>query len=169
MASRRLQGISETSARISYLHEHAVGGTRFRRFNELKLVRANIPVLSLSWTLIHKIDEDSPLWGMTAERLEAEAPTLMVSVSGFDEAISSTINDRKTYRAANVRVGHVFADILRDLPGGFIELDLTRIHDTVPLSGATDLSAALDALVADAVQAATAGDGVGQDDRVSAS
>jgi inward rectifier potassium channel len=169
VASRRLQGISETSARISYLHDHAIGGTRFRRFNELKLVRANIPVLSLSWTLIHKIDEDSPLWGVTAERLEAEAPTLLVSVNGFDEAISSTINDRKTYQAANVRVDHVFADILRDLPGGFIELDLTRIHDTVPLSGATDLSVALDALVADALQAAPAGNGVGQDDRVSAS
>ncbi len=132
VASRRLQGISEATARISYLHDHLTGETRFRRFAELKLVRSNIPVLSLSWTLIHPIDEESPLFGMTDARMAAEAPTLLVSITGFDEAISSTINDRQTYRSGDVRFGHVFADILRDLPDGFIELDITRIHDTIP-------------------------------------
>jgi inward rectifier potassium channel len=133
VASRRMQGISEATARISYLMNHPVGDTRFRRFSELKLVRSNLPVLSLSWTLIHLIDEDSPLFAMTEARLEAEAPTLMVSIHGFDEAISSQINDRKTYRREDLRFGHVFADILRDLPGGFVEVDITRIHDTVPI------------------------------------
>jgi inward rectifier potassium channel len=133
VASRRLQGISEATARIVYLREHAVGDTRFRRFNELSLVRNNIPVLSLSWTLIHPIDETSPLWNLTPERIEAEAPTLMVSVSGFDESISAPVTDRKTYRAPDVRLNHRFADIIRDLPNGMVELDITRIHDTVPV------------------------------------
>ena len=132
VASQRMQGISEARGRISYLRDQPVGETRFRRFDELKLVRDNIPVLSLSWTLIHKIDKDSPLWGMSDARLQAEAPTLMVSISGFDEAISSPINDRKTYRPEDIRFGHLFTNILRDLPGGFIELDITRIHDTAP-------------------------------------
>jgi hypothetical protein len=69
---------------------------------------------------------------MNADRMAAEEPTLMASIAGFDEAISSAINDRHTYRPEQVRFGHVFANILRDLPGGFIELDLTRIHDTAP-------------------------------------
>jgi inward rectifier potassium channel len=132
VVSRRLQGISEATARIVYLREHVVGETRFRRFNELALVRNNIPVLSLSWTLIHVIDEQSPLWNMTRERIEAEAPTLMVSVSGFDESISAPVTDRKTYRTPDVRVGHTFVDIIRDLPNGMVELDITRIHDTQP-------------------------------------
>ena len=134
VASRRLQGISEATARISYLRDEAVGATRFRRFSELKLVRNNIPVLSLSWTVIHVIDEESPLWGLDEARLVAEAPTLMVSISGFDEAISSAINDRKTYRREDVRFDHAFDNILRDLPGGFIEVDITRIHDATPLA-----------------------------------
>ena len=141
VASRRLQGISEATARISYLHDHGIGDTRFRRFTELKLVRSNIPVLSLSWTLIHPIDEGSALFGMTEARMAAEAPTLLVSITGFDEAISSTINARQTYRREDVRFGHVFADILRDLPDGFLELDITRIHDTIPASGPDQESA----------------------------
>ena len=134
VASRRMQGISEATARLSYLRNEPVGETRFRRFTELKLVRSNIPVLSLSWTLIHVIDENSPLWGMTPERMDAEEPTLMASISGFDEAISATVNDRRTYHRENVRFGHAFDNILSDLPGGFIELDITRIHDTQPLA-----------------------------------
>ena len=135
IASGRLMGISEVTARIVYLREHAVGDARFRRFNELTLVRNNLPVLSLSWTLIHPIDEQSPLWNLTPERIEAEAPTLLVSVSGFDESISAPITDRKVYRAPDVRQGHVFVDIIRDLPSGYIELDLTRLHDTTPAVG----------------------------------
>jgi inward rectifier potassium channel len=134
VASRRMQGISEATARISYLRNEPLGDTRFRRFNELKLVRNNIPVLSLSWTIIHVIDESSPLWGMNPDRMAAEQPTLMASITGFDEAISSTINDRRTYRPEHIRFGHVFANILRDLPDGFIELDITRIHDTAPVA-----------------------------------
>lgn len=134
VASRRLQGISEATARISYLRNEPVGDTRFRRFDELKLVRNNLPILSLSWTLIHVIDENSPLWGMNADRMAAEEPTLMASITGFDEAISSTINDRRTYRPDHIRFGHVFANILRDLPDGFIELDITRIHETSPVA-----------------------------------
>ena len=141
VASRRLQGISEATARISYLHNYGLGDTRFRRFTELKLVRGNIPILSLSWTLIHPIDAESPLFGMTEERMAAEAPTLMVSITGFDEAISATINARHIYQRENVRFGHVFDDILRDLPGGFLELDITRIHDTTPAIGPDQESA----------------------------
>jgi hypothetical protein len=46
------------------------------------------------------------------------------------------INDRKTYRREDVRFGHVFADILRDLPGEMIELDITRISETRPAAPA---------------------------------
>jgi inward rectifier potassium channel len=134
VASRRLQGISEATARMSYLRSETVGESRFRRFDDLKLVRRSIPVLSLTWTVIHPIDEDSPLYGMTEARMAAEAPTLMVSITGFDEAISSVINDRRTYGRDNVRFNHVFTDILRDLSDDMIELDITRIHETRPVA-----------------------------------
>ncbi len=139
VASRRLQALSEVTARISFFRNEQVGETRMRRFSELKLVRSSMPLLMFSWTLIHLIDEESPLFGLNDERLAAEGPALLVSITGFDEAISSPVNDRKTYRQEDVRFGHVFTDILRDLPGGFIELDITRIHETRPLAaGAAD-------------------------------
>jgi len=131
VASRRLHAISEVRGRISYLRTFRLpdGGT-FRRFFDLKLVRSENPVLSLSWTLIHPIDAESPLHGMSQEQLLAEAPRLLVSITGFDEAISSAINDRHNYRPEDIRMGHMFAHILEDQPDGAIQIDLTRIHDT---------------------------------------
>jgi len=135
VASRRLQGVSEATARIVYLRQVAVEGTTFRRLTELPLVRSNLPVLTFSWTLIHPIDEHSPLYDMTPERVAAETPSLLVSVGGFDEAISAPVTDRRSYQPSDIRIGHVFVDILRELPDGFLELDLTRLHDTEPFRG----------------------------------
>ena len=133
VASRRVHAISEVRGRISYLRTyHLADGGTFRRFFDLKLVRSENPVLSLSWTLIHPIDGESPLFTMDEESLLAEAPSLLVSITGFDEAISSTINDRHNYVPEDIRVGHVFVHILEDQDDGAIQIDLTRIHDTVP-------------------------------------
>ncbi len=132
VASRRLQGVSEATARIVYLRQVAVDERQYRRLTELTLVRSNLPVLTFSWTLIHPIDPDSPLYNLTPERIAVEAPSLLVSVTGFDEAISAHITDRKTYRPADIRTDHMFVDILRDLPDGYLELDLTRLHETEP-------------------------------------
>jgi inward rectifier potassium channel len=134
VASRRLHAISEVRGRISYLKTlHMPDGSSFRRFFDLRLVRSENPVLSLSWTLIHPIDGESPLFGMSEAQLLAEAPRLLVSITGFDEAISSPINDRHNYWPEDIRMGRIFADIVEDIPGGAIRIDLTRIHETVEI------------------------------------
>jgi inward rectifier potassium channel len=142
VASRRLQGVSEVTGRISYLRQVLVDDRRYRRLTELPLVRSNLPVLSFSWTLIHPIDPDSPLYDLTPERIAREVPSLLVSITGFDEAISAPITDRKTYQPSDVRLDHTFVDIIRDLPDGFLEIDLTRLHDTEPWRPSAELTRA---------------------------
>ncbi|THD80888.1 MAG: hypothetical protein E7812_05580 [Phenylobacterium sp.] len=144
VASRRIHAISEVRGRISYLKTIELqGGGNLRRFYDLKLVRNENPVLSLSWTLIHPIDEASPLFHLTKERMAAETPRLMVSISGFDEAISSQINDRHSYLPEDIEVGRRFAHILTDLPDGAVQLDLTRMHETEPVAAEADQLAGL--------------------------
>jgi inward rectifier potassium channel len=139
VASRRLHAISEVRGRISYLKTFELpDGGSFRRFYDLKLVRSENPVLSLSWTLIHPIDSESPLCDLTPERIAVESPRLLVSISGFDEAISSPINDRHSYRPEDIESGRVFVHILQDLEDGAVQLDLTRIHDTAPVTAGAD-------------------------------
>ena len=64
-------------------------GQVFTRFYDLKLERDTTSVFALSWTIMHVIDETSPLWGKSRDDLQAEAATLTVAISGTDD----TLND----------------------------------------------------------------------------
>ena len=72
LANERHNIISNANARL-WLFKNIVSqeGHPFRRFYELPLLRNESPVLALSWTLFHIIDEASPLHGLNADDLES--------------------------------------------------------------------------------------------------
>jgi inward rectifier potassium channel len=55
------------------------------------------PAFALSWTLYHVVDEQSPLFGVTPEDLEASHISLIVVVTGYDVIAAQTVHARKTY------------------------------------------------------------------------
>ena len=131
VVSERNQAIADATSRMMVLRESRTPeGHVMRRFTDLTLVRAYSPIVALSWTLIHVIDEASPLWGKTAEDLKSEDVRIFISIGGYDEGISARILDRKTYNADRIRYGHTFEDIMSDSPDGTIILDMTRFHNT---------------------------------------
>jgi inward rectifier potassium channel len=106
-------------------------GMPFRRFTELPLLRNEMPALALSWTLHHVIDEASPLYGITAEELEAANVSLAVVVTGYDVVAAQSVHARQTYDHPDIRFGHRYADILDASQGdGRIRIDYGRFHDT---------------------------------------
>jgi inward rectifier potassium channel len=52
------------------LFEESAEGHSFRCLHELALSNAILPLFALTWTVMHEIDEKSPLFGYDAERLE---------------------------------------------------------------------------------------------------
>jgi inward rectifier potassium channel len=131
LVSERNQAIADATARMMVLREFRTPeGHVMRRFTDLTLLRAYSPIVALSWTLIHVIDETSPLWGKTIDDLDWADTSIFVSIGGFDEGISARIVDRTTYPAHRIRYGHTFEDIMTDSPDGTIILDLTRFHHT---------------------------------------
>jgi inward rectifier potassium channel len=131
LASERNQGVADANARMMVLREvHTPEGHVMRRFTDLSLVRSFSPIMSLSWTLIHVIDETSPLWAKSVDDLNGEDVSIFVSIGGYDEAISAWVVDRKVYPADRIRYGHAFEDIMSDSEDGRIILDLTRFHAT---------------------------------------
>lgn len=131
IVSERSQPIADATARMMILREvRTPEGHVMRRFVDLALVRSFVPILALSWTVIHVIDETSPLWGKTSDDLNVEDSSIFVSIGGYDEAISARIVDRTTYPSERVLYGHAFEDIMSDSPDGTIVLDLTRFHST---------------------------------------
>jgi inward rectifier potassium channel len=133
IASERHQGLADATARLVMVRRTPTPeGRVLRRFIDLKLERETTPILAFSWTLMHAIDETSPLHGLSAEQLRAESSFLLVSITGYDESISATVTARHNYQADAILFGRDFVDIVDQLPGGELVLDLTHFHDTVP-------------------------------------
>jgi inward rectifier potassium channel len=131
LVSERHQAIANADARMMVLRElRTPEGHVMRRFTDLKLVRSFSPIVALSWTLIHVIDETSPLWGKSIEDLDTSDVSIFVSIGGYDEAISARVVARMTYPTERIRYGYAFEDIMSDSPDGTIILDLTRFHHT---------------------------------------
>jgi len=110
-------------------------GIAVRRYYPLKLEREGVVFFPLSWTIVHTIDQDSPLYGVTQDELCASGSEFLILLTGMDETFSQVVNARTSYRASEVLWDAKFSDIFVYDPGGKVAgIDLKRFHDTVRLS-----------------------------------
>jgi inward rectifier potassium channel len=131
LANERHNIISNATARL-WLFKNIVSmeGQTLRRFYELPLVRNESPALALSWTLYHVLDEQSPLYGLDAEDLEASNVSLVLVVSGYDVVAAQTVHARKSYDHPDIRFGQRYADILGNTEDGRLRIDYGKFHQT---------------------------------------
>jgi inward rectifier potassium channel len=124
--------IGNAAAKLWLLrNEVSLEGAAFRRFYELPLVRNEHPALALSWTIYHVLDEQSPLYGLTADDFAASDVVLAVVVSGYDVVAAQPVHARKSYDFPAVRFGHRYADILDRTEDGRLRIDYGRFHETI--------------------------------------
>lgn len=62
---------------------------------ELDIPRAN--TLVSNWTLVHVINETSPLYSLSMEEIAIAKAELLVFIQGFDESFSNTVISRASY------------------------------------------------------------------------
>jgi inward rectifier potassium channel len=73
-------------------------GDLTRRFQPLKLERQKVYFLPLTWTVVHPVDEASPLFGKTAQDLERLQAEFVILIKAFDDTFSQTVHARYSYR-----------------------------------------------------------------------
>lgn len=130
MANERHNRIVEATATLSLVRlEVNPQGESFVRIHDLNLVRERTPVFALTWTLIHTIDERSPLYGLNATQLGASRSRILVSVTGHDETMAASVYAGNSYEAEDLVFDSRFVDILSMTPDGDRVVDLTRFHD----------------------------------------
>jgi inward rectifier potassium channel len=133
-ANARLNAILEASAKLRLLREEvSPEGVKMRRIYDLELVRDQTPMFMLSWTLMHVINEHSPLFHMRAEDLASSKTMLVLSLSGTDETTSHTLQTRQVYPTSSIRHHHAFRDLVHTDADGQDHVDYQRIHDTYAL------------------------------------
>jgi inward rectifier potassium channel len=131
VANQRNSYILEASASLVLVRdEETADGHSLTRFHDLKLDRSRSPMFALSWMIMHRIDETSPLHGVTAEAMKEADMRLAVTISGTDETFAASITSRHSYAWEDIVFDRRFADIFTD--GDHPRhsyVDLARFHD----------------------------------------
>jgi inward rectifier potassium channel len=114
------------------LGETTTEGGRFRRAHELKLQRAHIPVFPLTWTIMHTMDEKSPLHGFDAERFLAADARIFFALDARDPSLATTVHDLRAYGPQMVKFGMRYADAVTTSPDGTPIADMNLISALEP-------------------------------------
>src|SRR5664279_751646 len=109
VANARSNELIEVSAKILLSRFEDDDGARTRRYYQLQLERAAVTFLPLTWTVVHPIDDKSPLFGETQESLRAARGELLVLLSGYDETFSATVHTRTSFVPDEILWGYRFA------------------------------------------------------------
>jgi inward rectifier potassium channel len=115
--------------------ETNASGAAVRRYYPLSLERESVVFFPLSWTIVHIIDKDSPLYGVTQDELCASGAEFLILLTGMDETFSQVVNARSSYRADEIIWDAKFTDIfVYDPAGRMAGIDMKRFHDTARIS-----------------------------------
>jgi inward rectifier potassium channel len=140
-ANQRRNQILEAQVTVMLLRDETTDeGVTMRRFHDMVVSRPRTPMFALTWTVIHSVDENSPLYGQTRESLVRNHAEVVINIVGIDETASQTVHARHSYGAEAIHWGRRFVDILGREDDGRTRIDYRRFHDTVVVETATDTS-----------------------------
>jgi len=130
IANARSSQLIEVQVQVILTKIERVGGTTVRKFYDLDLERHRVVFFALSWTVVHPIDSNSPMWGLTHKDLVDSDAELLVLLIGTDETVSQSVHSRSSYKADEIVWGAKFANMfLRTEAEGIVGMNLSRIHD----------------------------------------
>jgi inward rectifier potassium channel len=130
IANARSNQLIEVQVQVILTKIEQVGASTVRKFYDLDLERHRVVFFALSWTVVHPIGPNSPMWGLTRKDLIDSDAEFLILVIGTDETASQTVHSRSSYKADEVIWGAKFANMfLRNETQGIIGMNLSRIHD----------------------------------------
>ena len=130
LANRRLTILADTDVRLSVLlQETSSEGQTFRRVQNLQLQRSRFAVFILTLTVMHTIDETSPLFGFDEDKAFAEGLRLFFNLEARNTALASVVYDLKIYTAENIKFGVRYADATLTDEDGTARTDLSLVSN----------------------------------------
>ena len=107
--------------------ENGVENRKF--FTPLSLERDSVIFFPSSWTIVHPIDDTSPLFGMNEDDFKKAQPELMILVTGFDDTFDANVHIRHAYDANDMEWGAKFVKIFGTAEDGRPQVNLGKLSN----------------------------------------
>ncbi|HEU5480883.1 MAG TPA: ion channel [Candidatus Tumulicola sp.] len=145
IVNERRNQIVEVEAQLLFSRRSADDGSA-RVFDELGLERRRVVFFPLAWTIVHPIDETSPLFGLTPADLREMDAEFLVLLKGIDETFSQTVHARSSYRDDEITWNAQFTSMFNPpTPDGVVSIDMDRLDAIERMrTGPAPLNAAAD-------------------------
>jgi inward rectifier potassium channel len=131
VVNRRANSLMELEAKVMLMMVDTSGSNAQRTFKLLTLEREKVLFLPLTWTVVHPIDRESPLWGKTPEDLERMQVEVLILIKGYDDTFNQTVLSRHSYRHEEIVWGRKFAPAFSVDEQGDLVLELKEVGQLV--------------------------------------
>ncbi len=129
----RLGPLVDATARLSALVLRSTSeGREIRGSVDLKLERGSFPNFALTWTLFHRIDDSSPLFGISQREFTERVARLYLIFEAHDPVLAARIHIVKDWGAEQVLFGMRYGDAVTSDDQNRIVVDLGMISDVIP-------------------------------------
>jgi inward rectifier potassium channel len=108
MVASKNTNLTDAIAKVTLGLMEEENGMMVNRFYNLDLELNTINALTLSWTLVHPIDEKSPLFGFTEEDFKNAEGEILVFVKAFDDMFSAIVASSTSYVFEELLYGKKF-------------------------------------------------------------
>ena len=136
IATYKNNHLTDAEAQLTLAMHVKEHGKIVTKFYPLQLEFAKVNSLALSWTIVHHINEESPLYHFTKEEIDESKIELIVNIKGFDDHFSNLVQQRTSYTYQQVIYGARFLPMFERAPGGnytLLELNKINAHELVKL------------------------------------
>jgi inward rectifier potassium channel len=129
LVNRRANSLTELEVRPMLMTVEAGEGPPKRIYRMLKLERDTVLFFPLTWTVVHPIDAESPLWGKTPEDLTRLQAEVLILVKAYDDTFSQTVLARHSYRHDEIVWGKRFAPAFFVDDAGDLVLEVRKVGE----------------------------------------
>lgn len=126
LVNEKSNQLINVDATIIFSKNIVENGETKRTFKTLKLERSFVKYFSMSWTIVHPITEDSPIFNETAESLAASNAQFLISIDGINDTFADAINSRKSYMHHELLWDYKFISIIEPQKD-YYQIDLSKL------------------------------------------
>lgn len=119
--------LTDVKASVSITWFELINGTRQRNFHQLALERSSVTFFPLHWTIVHPIGADSPLRGVTPERLRRGEAEILILITAHEETFSTRVSVRHSYVWDEVTWDAKFANVFIESMDDTLAIDVDRL------------------------------------------
>ena len=133
LVNGRNNQLIEVRAQVLFARFVNENGRSVRRFDFLELERRKVTFFPLAWTVVHPIDETSPLYGLASEDYIRTDAEILILLTATDETFAQIVHTRSSYKPHEIRCGYKFVSLYNEVDDGEpISIDIRKLSLVVP-------------------------------------